>query len=99
MIAIKPQRFELSTEPSAGNSTCETTRPLLNSSNAKNFARKCFFCNQTAEDYVLHQCQTLHMDFCVRKIAHEQGGARLLAKLREGDMVAVEASVIRVDSH
>ena len=99
MITIKPQRFKLSTEPSAGSSTCETTRSLHSSSNAKNFARKCFFCNQTVEDYMLHQCQRLYMDFCVRKIAREQGGTRLLAKLSEGDMVAVEASVIRVDSY
>ena len=70
-VSHKLQRFKLSTEPSAVSSTCETPRSLRSSSNAKNFTGKCFFCNQTAEDEVLHQCQTLYMDFRVRKIAHE----------------------------
>ena len=56
----KLQRFKSSTEPSADSSTCETPNSLRSSSNAKNFTGKCFFCNQTAEDDVLHQCQTLH---------------------------------------
>ena len=87
-VSHKLQRFKLSTEPSAVSSTCETPRSLRSSSNAKNFTGKCFFCNQTAEDEVLHQGQTLYMDFQVRKIAHELGDMKLLAKLSEGDMVA-----------
>ena len=87
----KLQRFKLSTEPSAGISICKTPRSLrsISSSNARDFTGRCFFYNQTADDDVLHQCQTLYMDFRVRKIAHELGHTKLRAKLSE-DMVAVE---------
>ena len=57
---------------------------------SKNFTGKCFFCNQTAENDVLYQSQTLYIDVCLRKIAHELGDTKLLAKLSERDMVAVE---------
>ena len=87
----KLQRFKSSSEPSADSSTSETPRSLRSSSNAKNFIGKCFFCNQTAEDDVLHQCKTLYMDVRVRKVAHELGDTKLLAKLTERYLVAVEA--------
>ena len=94
----KLQCFKSSSEPSADSSTCETSRSLRSSSNAlrsssnaKNFTGKCFFCNQTAEDDVLHQCKTLYMDVRVRKVAHELGDTKLLAKLTEWYLVAVEA--------
>ena len=87
----KLQCFKSSTEPSADSSKCETPRSLRSCGNAKNFTGKYFFCNQTVEDDVLHQCQTLYMDVRVRKIAQELGDAKLLAKLGEGDMVAVKA--------
>ena len=86
----KLQCFKSSSEPSADSSTCETSRSLRSSSNAlrsssnaKNLIGKCFFCNQTAEDDVLHQCKTLYMDVRVRKVAHELGDTKLLAKLTE----------------
>ena len=83
----KLQRFKSSTEPSADTSTCETSRSLRSSSNAKNFSEKCFFCNQTAEDDVVLQCQAFYTELRVSKIAHELGDTKLLAKLSEGDMV------------
>ena len=69
----------------------ETPRFLSSRSITKNFTGKCFFCNQTAKNDVLHQCQGLLMDVRVGKIALKLGDTKLLAKLREGDIVAVEA--------
>ena len=79
------QLLKSSTEPSVDSSTCEIPRSLYSNSNVKNFTGKCFFYNQTAEDNVLHQCQTLYLHFCLRKIAHKLGDTTLLAKLSEGD--------------
>ena len=50
-----------------------------------------FFCGQIDDAVNLHQCQTLLLDKCVRKMAQELVDTKLLAKLSEGDMIATEA--------
>ena len=66
----KLHRFKSLTEPFVDSSSRETPHSLRSSSNAKNFIGRYFFCNQTAEDDVLHQRQTFHMGLRVRKIPH-----------------------------
>ena len=39
--------------------------------------------------HMLQQCQTLYMDVYVRRIRHELGDTKLLAKLSEEDIVAI----------
>jgi len=50
---------------------------------------KCFFCEKFSKD--LHRCQTLQLNQKVRNIALEMGDNQVLAKLSQGDMVAVDA--------
>ena len=44
---------------------------------------------------VLQESKTLELDTRFRKIAHDLGDTKILAKLREGDMVAIEAKYHR----
>ena len=52
-----------------------------------------FFLNHTDDAVNLHQCQTLSLDKHFRKRTQELGDTKLLAKLREGDMIATEAII------
>ena len=52
----KLHRIKSLAEPSDDSSSRETPHSLRSSSNANNFTGRYFFCNQTAEDDVLHQC-------------------------------------------
>ena len=65
-----------------------TTRILSTPNYSDNYF---FFCDQTDDAVNLHQCQTLLLDKCVRKMAQELVDTKLLAKLSEGDMIATEA--------
>ena len=57
---------------------------------SKNFTDKCFVCDETDNSNVLNSCQTLYLGMQVRKISQELADTKLLAKLSEGDMVALE---------
>ena len=52
-------------------------------------SEKCFFCGEFSKD--MHRCQTLELNQKVRDIEIEMGDNQMLAKLRQGDMVAVDA--------
>ena len=52
-------------------------------------SEKCFFCGEFSKD--MHRCQTLKLNQKVRDIATEMGDNQMLAKLSQGDMVAVDA--------
>ena len=65
-----------------------TTRILSTPNYSDNYF---FFCDQIDDAVNLHQCQTLLLDKCVRKMAQELVDTKLLAKLSEGDMIATEA--------
>ena len=51
----------------------------------------CFFCNNADSSEELHQASTLAIDATVRKYATELQDSKLLAKLSEGDMSALDA--------
>ena len=53
------------------------------------------FFSQTDDAVNLHQCKTLSLDKCVRKMAQELVHTKLLAKLSEGDMSATEAKYLQ----
>ena len=52
-------------------------------------SKKCFFYGEFSKD--MHRCQTLELNQKVRDIATEMGDDQMLAKLSQGDMVAVDA--------
>ena len=58
---------------------------------ADNFKVRCFFCEKDDLEVNLTNAQTLGLDKNVRDAAKELFDEKLLAKLSEGDMVAVEA--------
>ncbi len=58
---------------------------------AKNFQPKCFFCDKEDSVENLTQAQTFELDRKVRDAANQLCDERLLARLSEGDMIAVEA--------
>ena len=69
---------------------CSTGRIL----STPNCFDNCFFL--VKHDAVnLHQCKTLSLDKCVRKMAQELVHTKLLAKLSEGDMSATEAKYLQ----
>ena len=51
----------------------------------------CFFCDEIIPDEEIHQVQTIATDNRVRQIAQEIGDVKILGKLSEGDMIALEA--------
>ncbi|KAG0715668.1 hypothetical protein GWK47_011424 [Chionoecetes opilio] len=55
----------------------------------------CFFCNKPAGTADLHEAATKELDKNVRRCATELGDTELLAKLSEGDMIAIEAKYHR----
>ena len=66
---------------------CSTGRIL----STPNCFDNCFFFSQTDDAVNLHQCKTLSLDKCVRKMAQELVDTKLLAKLSEGNLSATEA--------
>ncbi len=58
---------------------------------AENFRPKCFFCEKEDSEDNLTQAQTLGLDQRVRNAAITLCDEALLARLSEGDMIAVEA--------
>ena len=58
---------------------------------AKNFQPKCFFCDREDSVDNLTQAQTFELDRKVRDAASQLCDEKLLARLSEGDMIAVEA--------
>ena len=52
-------------------------------------SEKCFLCGEFSKD--MHRCQTFERNQKVRDIATEMGNNQMLAKLSQGDMVAVDA--------
>ena len=50
----------------------------------------CFFCEEDDEQN-LHRASTMEFDRCIRAAATELCDGKLLAKLSQGDMVAIEA--------
>ena len=62
---------------------------------ARNFPKKCFFCDKLETCDTLDSCQTLYMDNCMSKIAHELVDTKVLVKLNKGDMVPTEAKYHR----
>ena len=58
---------------------------------AKNFQPKCFFCDREDSIENLTQAQTFELDRKVRNAASQLCDEKLLARLSEGDMIAVEA--------
>ena len=52
-------------------------------------SEKCFFCGEFSKD--IHRCQTLELNQKVRDITTEMGDNQMLAKLSQGDIVAVDA--------
>ena len=55
-----------------------------------NFTGKCLFCEADASIGTLNSCETFRLDQRIRKIARKLGDEKLLAKLSEGDLVAIE---------
>eukprot|EP00794_Sanderia_malayensis_P004251 gene4251-4816_t len=66
-------------------------RPSRRSIDMKNFAMACFFCGEQDDKANLHQCETLTVHQRVKRCAEDLGDTHILAKLSEGDMVAIEA--------
>ena len=56
----------------------------------KNFVSVCFFCGTDDNRVNLHQCLTLDVHHRVKRFAKNLGDTKLLAKISEGDMVAIE---------
>ena len=52
-------------------------------------SEKCFFCGEFSKD--MHRCQTLELNQNVRDIATEMADNQMLAKLIQGEMVAIDA--------
>ena len=73
------------TEPSSSRRLTRRLDPALN------FADICFFCDNRDGSEILHECRTLYLDMRVRKLAQDMMDTKLLNKLSEGDMVAIEA--------
>ena len=48
-------------------------------------------CDEIIPDEEIHQVQTIATDNRVRQIAQEIGDVKILGKLSEGDMIALEA--------
>ena len=70
----------------------ETKRqPTRQSMSLYNFSPVCFFCEKDSSEAKLHQCQTFQVHQKVLEIAHETADTKVLAKLSEGDMIAIEA--------
>lgn len=65
----------------------------LNVSDSENDQQLCFFCKKaiTRKD---RKASTLGLDTSVKRIAHKLGDRRMLAKLSEADMVAIDAVYI-----
>ena len=61
-----------------------------NNLDLSNFIPNYFFCGGDCEEK-LHRCETIAINQKVRKSAHELGDTTIMAKLREGDMIATEA--------
>ena len=57
----------------------------------KNFVSICFFCGTDDNRVNLHQCLTLDVHHRLKRFAKDLGDTKLLAKISEGDMVAIEA--------
>ena len=58
---------------------------------AQNFTPTCFFCEEPETEVKLCNARTLGLDRRVREAARRLSDERLLAKLSEGDLVAIEA--------
>ena len=66
-----------------------TRKALRRSYNSANFQVTCFFCD--SDEDTLHKIMDLVVSNCVRDIACETEDTKILAKLSEGDMIAIEA--------
>ena len=61
-------------------------------SRTEKFPEKCFFdCGDELNKQALHSVTTFSVDRRVRKIATETNDTTILAKLSQGDMIAIEA--------
>ena len=61
-------------------------------SESEKLPRKCFFdCNDESNKKTLHSVTTFEVDRRVRKMATEMNDSVILAKLSQGDMIAIEA--------
>lgn len=76
-------------ELSAGDTP--SRRTTRRSFEIRNFIQSCFFCGLNDDQTELHQCRTLEIHKRVKKFATVLGDSKLLAKLSEGDMVAIES--------
>ena len=72
-----------------------SSRTTRRSFEVKNFTQSCFFCGLNDDKKELHECRTLEIHKRVKKFATELCDSKLLAKLSEGDMVAIEAKYHR----
>ena len=76
-------------------SECTSHRATRTSFDSTNFVIKCFFCDLPDETSNVHQVMTFRTDNRVREGAKLLSDKALLAKLAEGDMVAIEAKYHR----
>ena len=84
--ACKRSRIEES-ELSGSKSSLQTRSQY----SAQNFQPTCILCDQCDTEENLHQARTFTLDQRIRKAANLLSDAKLLAKLSEGDLVAIEA--------
>lgn len=82
------QKRKLCTESGEDDISRPSTRTRYT---AKNFQPKCLFCDQEDNMDRLTKAQTLELDRKVRDVANQLCDEVLLAKLSEGDMIAIEA--------
>eukprot|EP00112_Aurelia_sp_Birch-Aquarium-sp1_P007906 Seg1863.1 transcript_id=Seg1863.1/GoldUCD/mRNA.D3Y31 product="hypothetical protein" protein_id=Seg1863.1/GoldUCD/D3Y31 len=73
-------------------STRANSNPFSDEARREIFKAHCFFCEKSAQlKEPLHGVSMLQVDHRVRRIATETLDTRILAKLSEGDMIAIDA--------
>ena len=70
----------------------KSLRTIKNDPNPEKFPKKCFFYfGDESDKQILHAVTTFEVDRRVQKIATETNDSATLAKLSQGDMIAIEA--------
>ena len=88
---LKRAQKRSSQEDTTSDSSVKTRRTSLGDETAGEIESKCFFCNDVGGTAGLHQASTLEIDQSVRECAIKLKDNELLAKLSDGDVVAIEA--------
>ena len=79
-------------ENSAQDDEAENSSPISNEARREIAKVHCFFCEKSAQlKEQLHGVTMLQVDHRARRIATETQDTRILAKLSEGDMIAIDA--------